>query len=251
MTADPLLAAVFADPDDDLPRLVYADWLEDHGDAARAEFVRVQIALAGGGRPPTVPTGVGEREPDRGADAPRSPERLALQVRERRLLAEHGAAWLAPLRARGGPLFNKGTHGVFRRGFLDVVWMPAAVFAAKAEKLFALAPVRELRVTRATAGELAALLGHPAVGRLAALDLSDRGYGSSVGRLLAGSPAAARLRTLRLRNCDLRDEDALRLADAADGWPLEALDVSLNPLSASAVAALRARFGDEVVRFDR
>ena len=30
---------------DDTPRLVYADWLEDDGDADRAEFIRVQCEL--------------------------------------------------------------------------------------------------------------------------------------------------------------------------------------------------------------
>ncbi|MFO0881404.1 MAG: TIGR02996 domain-containing protein [Gemmataceae bacterium] len=41
-----LLAAVLADPDDDLPRLAYADWLEETGNEARAEFIRAQIELA-------------------------------------------------------------------------------------------------------------------------------------------------------------------------------------------------------------
>ena len=44
--ADALLAAVLADPDADLPRLVYADWLEERGEAERAEFIRVQVELA-------------------------------------------------------------------------------------------------------------------------------------------------------------------------------------------------------------
>jgi uncharacterized protein (TIGR02996 family) len=38
---DDLLPAVLAAPDDDLPRLVYADALEEAGDVARAEFIRV------------------------------------------------------------------------------------------------------------------------------------------------------------------------------------------------------------------
>jgi uncharacterized protein (TIGR02996 family) len=42
-----LFQAILHNPDDDGPRLVYADWLEEHGDADRAEFIRVQIALAG------------------------------------------------------------------------------------------------------------------------------------------------------------------------------------------------------------
>ena len=41
-----LRQAVITSPDDDLPRLVYADWLDDAGDPARAEFIRAQVQLA-------------------------------------------------------------------------------------------------------------------------------------------------------------------------------------------------------------
>ncbi|MBO0697260.1 MAG: TIGR02996 domain-containing protein [Zavarzinella sp.] len=41
-----LLEAVFAAPADDAPRLVYADWLDEHGEPAQAEFIRAQIELA-------------------------------------------------------------------------------------------------------------------------------------------------------------------------------------------------------------
>ena len=44
----PFLRAICADPADDLPRLVYADFLEESGDPdqiARAHFIRAQIAL--------------------------------------------------------------------------------------------------------------------------------------------------------------------------------------------------------------
>jgi uncharacterized protein (TIGR02996 family) len=57
-------------PDDDGPRLVLADWLEDHGDAARAEFLRLQC---------------------------HSPRLAAAQERCRALLDRHGGAWLGPL----------------------------------------------------------------------------------------------------------------------------------------------------------
>jgi len=40
-----LLAAIRVAPDDDAPRLVYADWLEEHGQPERAEFIRVQCEL--------------------------------------------------------------------------------------------------------------------------------------------------------------------------------------------------------------
>lgn len=51
MTSDErmMLAAVLANPVDDLPRLVYADALEETGDAAkvaRAAFIRVQVEAA-------------------------------------------------------------------------------------------------------------------------------------------------------------------------------------------------------------
>jgi uncharacterized protein (TIGR02996 family) len=43
---DALLAAVRAAPADDAPRLVFADWLDEHGEADLAAFVRVQCELA-------------------------------------------------------------------------------------------------------------------------------------------------------------------------------------------------------------
>src|SRR5262245_27088304 len=41
-----LLRECAENPEDDAPRMVLADWLEDHGDTARAEFVRVQVELS-------------------------------------------------------------------------------------------------------------------------------------------------------------------------------------------------------------
>lgn len=40
------LVAIRASPDDDAPRLVYADWLEERGDV-RGEFIAIQCALVG------------------------------------------------------------------------------------------------------------------------------------------------------------------------------------------------------------
>lgn len=40
-----LLAAVCAAPDDDLPRLVFADWCDEQGRHVRADFIRSQIEL--------------------------------------------------------------------------------------------------------------------------------------------------------------------------------------------------------------
>lgn len=43
---DALLAAICDNPDDDTPRLVFADWLEEHDQPERAAFIRAQIELA-------------------------------------------------------------------------------------------------------------------------------------------------------------------------------------------------------------
>jgi len=42
----PFLRAIAANPGDDAPRLVFADWLTEYDQPARAEFIRLQIELA-------------------------------------------------------------------------------------------------------------------------------------------------------------------------------------------------------------
>jgi uncharacterized protein (TIGR02996 family) len=44
--AESFVAAVAANPADDLPRLVFADWLDENGDPARAAFIRDHVRLA-------------------------------------------------------------------------------------------------------------------------------------------------------------------------------------------------------------
>src|SRR5262245_54668988 len=43
---EPFLRAICATPDDDAPRLVFSDWLDETGDPDRAEFIRQHIQLA-------------------------------------------------------------------------------------------------------------------------------------------------------------------------------------------------------------
>jgi uncharacterized protein (TIGR02996 family) len=81
-----LVAAIRSAPDDDAPRLVYADWLDEHGQPERAEFIRVQCGLA-------------------------RTETPALLKRETELLAAHHDAF-------AGPLAAPGLRFRFRRGFI-------------------------------------------------------------------------------------------------------------------------------------
>lgn len=41
-----LLRAILEQPEEDTPRLVYADWLDERGEHERAEFIRLQVELS-------------------------------------------------------------------------------------------------------------------------------------------------------------------------------------------------------------
>src|SRR5690348_11385636 len=99
MHADAFLRDILAHPDDDAPRLIFADWLEEQGDAnstARAEFIRVQCALAGGQLP--------------------EQQRVELVRREQQILDEWDEEWVRPIRR-----FVRNWE--FHRGFIDEVGM--------------------------------------------------------------------------------------------------------------------------------
>src|SRR4051812_14383873 len=103
------LAAIAAAPDDDLPRLIFADWLDEHGEPDRAEFIRLQCAITRG-----------EPGDQRRADA---------------LEAEHRMTWL-------GPLARAVFRAEFRRGFVEHAVLPAAIFLAHGPALRQETPLR-------------------------------------------------------------------------------------------------------------
>jgi uncharacterized protein (TIGR02996 family) len=43
---DAFVQDILDHPEDDAPRLVYADWLEEHGQGPHAEFIRLQVLTA-------------------------------------------------------------------------------------------------------------------------------------------------------------------------------------------------------------
>ena len=94
-TAEDFMAEIWASPEDDGPREVFADWLIERGDP-RGELITLQLARARG----TVS--------EAGAK------------RERALLVEHIRTWLGPL----DPVISK-SRCYFERGFVtrcEVVW---------------------------------------------------------------------------------------------------------------------------------
>jgi uncharacterized protein (TIGR02996 family) len=139
--ADALLAAILAEPDDDGPRLVYADWLEEHGEPARAEFVRVQLALAG----PCPLAGAGCLRQSTCEHC------WPLRRREGELLeARAPSGWLNRLEWVG-PVLAPHAHGgswvvPFRRGFVESVACTAADWLAHADGILAAQPVEQVRL---------------------------------------------------------------------------------------------------------
>ncbi len=92
MNDNTLLQATVDAPDDDHLRLVFADWLEENGQPARAEFIRVQFAL--------------------GKCPPKDPRQLRLETRQEQLRKAHSNDWVVQC---GLPLTWEETLGLFRR----------------------------------------------------------------------------------------------------------------------------------------
>jgi uncharacterized protein (TIGR02996 family) len=188
-------------PADDGPRLIYADWLDEHGQPARAEFIRLQCAL------------------DRLADD----DRRLPEVREHeRLLADaHKARWAADVA-------RMVTDWSFHKGVIDSVSVTAGQFLAHAEALFHLAPVRKVRFL--DAGEdLATLVQSPLLRHVRELDLSNNALGTVGPQLLARSPHLGRLVTLDLGFSDLGDAGLKALADSPALAGLRVLRLNDNP----------------------
>jgi uncharacterized protein (TIGR02996 family) len=168
--------AICAEPDDDTPRLVFADWLDEQGDPAseaRAEFIRAQVERAG--------------------LEPWADRALELRFRERQLLREHRDGWLDRLpkwvnRAavgfrRGMPnRFNttareylRNAGGVAKNTPLQSMWFSGldADVAVKMAALPGLARMRSLRLGGGSWASWEALLASPHLTGLRALGLGD------------------------------------------------------------------------------
>src|SRR5262245_36899597 len=115
MSHEAFLQDILEHPDDDTPRLVYADWLDDHGDPERAEFIRVQCQIA-------------RLSPD--------DDRLSgLVARECRIYAAHSRHW------------HSFTYPKFRRGFVEEATLTTDELRIGLDPLFAAHPLRSLWIS--------------------------------------------------------------------------------------------------------
>jgi uncharacterized protein (TIGR02996 family) len=169
------LREIIEHPDDDTPRLVYADWLDDHGDPERAEFIRLQIDLA--------------RQPKD------DPHREARKKRERELLDVHAWEWAAGF---GWPLFEEW---VFRRGFIDKVQTHLQAGADHIRALLWIHPIRHLRDTSQFFDLQGLVEALPSLGGLRGLELWNlEAYDGALMRRVLTSEHLGNLRVLVLRH---------------------------------------------------
>jgi uncharacterized protein (TIGR02996 family) len=182
---DAFLQAIIEAPDDDTPRLAYADWLDENGDPEQAEFIRGQLELA------TLPAG--------------DPRRAALEGRAGE------ARWL-------GPLPVKAFIPAFHRGLVEeVAFYGPREFFACADELFRRLPVRHLTIHASQGDSLdaegvRALAALPQLAHLHALLLWDQDFGDEGASILAACPSLANLRTLSLPGCEIGPFGAAALA---------------------------------------
>jgi uncharacterized protein (TIGR02996 family) len=219
-----LLAAVIADAEDDAPRLVYADWLDDHGDPHRAEFIRVQCGLAAG--------------------SPADPDYADLLERKAEVLPRMWGRRLGPSAPEGISFHDNpyeerdDSTARYHRGFpsfasephFDDLPDPADIrrFRDALPEMIATTTLRGLRFYGVFSQNLHVILDSPAADRLSALAVDNVPADASrpvgtVGAIIA-SPCIHNLRWLELRSLH-GSADAVALACAKGFGQLRRLDI--------------------------
>jgi uncharacterized protein (TIGR02996 family) len=201
-----LLAGIGARPDDDTARLVYADWLDEHGDEEQAAFVRQSIALA---RTPGAERELGELNHNS---------------------EEQGQRWLRAVGIEGAeqPSFDRGLVS-------GVSYRDANALLAEVEVLFARAPITTLWVFgqngKMAGGErLPELFARPELARLSRLWISFGGaLPPGTWNALMACPYLTGLKALWLDSCGLDSDHLMEFATNPRFAGLTELDLSDNP----------------------
>jgi uncharacterized protein (TIGR02996 family) len=241
---DAFIQAIIEAPNDDIPRLIYADWLEEHGDSDRADFIRVQIERARlemDGSASQAMFAFLQKNPyymalkmDWDSIDPGVARRIALRERERELRKGHHQAWQAAEVPRRVGMLWQGwelERGFFAKGTVR----NAQDLARFAGDLFRQVPLRHLELSFFPSAQ-AALLNESGV--LARLDsLTVAGAREDVVRALGEFPDTAHIRRLRCHACDM-DAVARALAHSPNWRGLRTLDLESGSLSAGAAEEL-------------
>ena len=216
-----LLSTIIAAPDDDRPRLAYADWLDERGRRDRARLIRVQIELA------RLPRSEGEP--------------TALEVEEEQLEA---------VCAESMPRLDGIEWGGFYRGLVESVFPDTpASFRRHAGSIAGVGSV--YRVAFDTLDDFAVLAEVPVLRRFTDLSCYVDGseylrngdpnhrFNADIGKVFE-SPNCPRLRRLSLHGCQVGPSGAKALADCPRLDSLTSLDLMDNYIGDEGMAALAA-----------
>jgi uncharacterized protein (TIGR02996 family) len=202
-----LLEQVKAQPEDDAPRLVLADWLQESCPpalAARGEFIHLQVT--------------------RSRLAPDDPQQAVLLGLERRLLKVHALDWL-------GALADHASHWRFERGLIHLEARAERLLRRSVEDTLPLPCtiwVESLRLDEMKPAHAADLARFPLLGQVTSLDLSHNRLGwESFGRFML-SPLLIRLVSLNLEGCHIQPRGAGALARSPYLRQLRILDLTDN-----------------------
>lgn len=218
------LDTIFEYPDEDGPRLVYADWLEESGRTERAEFIRIQMEL------PHV--------------LPRSRERAALARREKQLLSKHRSEWFSEF---DGWTLNR-TYFI-RRGFVDAVETRAEMFLEGMQEHFRRSPIREVKLEGVSRDMHARLAALPRLSRLRMLEMYGAHIDAAVLNKYLKSPHSSNLTALLIGGNEIASEGAELLA-YTEGLPnLEELDIRHNRIGGEGIQALARGAGLPKLRY--
>lgn len=246
--------ALKENPDDDAPRLIFADWLQERGGAAasaRGEFLRLNVL--------------------RHRLSPDDPSYDLLKRREGELLTEHRWTWL-------GPLVDAARSWTFERGMIQIAaqgkdlitpemrawartseaaWVDALTIteldghdASKLASSPLLAHVNRLDFRLDRSQPAISLLFHASrsegLGFLKYLKLEHCGLIPDQIELLVCFPLLRRLTLLDLRHNRLNDVAAHVLSDCLHLRNLFTLRLGGNRFTPEGIALLRDAFGERV-----
>lgn len=211
------LRTIRENPDADLPRLVYADWLEERGHQVRAQFLRVHLEL--------------ERLTE---DSPHRRE-LAFWCRTQLDTQPH-LLFEPPLQ----PKFAR-----YGRGLIEAAefWNASDGEIASA---FHLAPLRRIWVYGLDRW-LSQLKRVPVENCLHTLDLTGNRLTADALLSLAAVMRFPHLKELVLTGCGLDDEAARVLCERMPFRESERIHVGANPFSLDAFRRLRDHFGPRML----
>jgi uncharacterized protein (TIGR02996 family) len=204
-----LLATILAEPDNDLPRLVFADWLEENGtvfERGWAELIRVQIAKA--------------------RLVENSTAWNTLDKKDRDLRKKHKSELLRPFR-------GKAMDGHVIRGFVERLTMHARRFMNDGERMFAVTPLETVRFVTLAGNNprepsFLELCDSPPMAMLRGLNFEGSRPGRDGCETLAVHPHTKQVRSLSLGWTKLTDGD-LAILFPPTGWSrLTSLNLNRN-----------------------